>query len=306
MRLPRLNALRAFEAAARHCSFKRAGEEIHVAPGAISRFVKLLEDDLNVVLFERLPNGLRLTETGKALYPKLTRAFGDIETAIAQSTSSRNQMKVVLPATIGSRLLIKKISEFNAAKLGAKVHCSVEFRDWDDYFNGGFDMGVCCYVGLDHRPNGLEFRFLRSEALTPLCSPSLVGGDPPLRVPEDLSSFELLHPYLDKSDWRKWLAAAQVDTVDPESGQTFMTMEMAVKAATEGHGITIGDVTLFEDEVQKGELVAPFEFVLTEHTGYFIFGRPSQLSEPHVKTFCEWLTQQVGQCIEERSSFGVI
>ena len=102
MRLPPMNALRAFETAARHCSFKRAGEELHVSAGAISRFVKLLEDDLQVQLFERLPSGLRLTESGRTLHPKLSRAFAAIEAATREAAGSQRKINIVLPGTLGS------------------------------------------------------------------------------------------------------------------------------------------------------------------------------------------------------------
>jgi len=294
MKLPPMNSLRAFESAARHCSFKRAGEELHVTPGAISRFVKLLETDLGVKLFERLPNGLRLTEPGKTLYPRLSRAFSDIEAATNQAANPKNEIKFVVPATIGTRLLIGKVSAFNAAHLGPKVHYNVEFQNWDDFFRSDFDLGVCCYETRYDSPPDLEFRFLRPEALTPLCAPKLLRGDGALKTPEDLTRFELLHCYPDKADWKKWLRAAQVETVDPACGQVFMTMELAARAAIEGYGVTIGDLSLFEEEIRKGDLVQPFDLVLSENTGYFLFGKPDRLSQPHVSAFCDWLMAQAG------------
>lgn len=298
MRLPPLNALRAFEAAARHCSFKKAGEELHVSAGAISRFVKLLEEDLGRQLFERLPNGLRLTDTGRRFYPSLARAFADIENAVTQAAASPEVIKIILPITIGTRLLIKKISEFNAAGRGPRVQYGVEFQGWNDFFEGGFDVGICCYVDHQDRPDGLEFRFLRPEVLTPLCAPRLLKSEPALRRPEDLAHFELLHTYLDKADWRHWLSAAEVETVDPESGQTFMAMEMAVRAAIDGYGVTIGDLTLFDQELQKGELVAPFELTVTEDTGYFLFGKPERLREPQIAAFCDWLLKEARESVD--------
>ena len=294
MRLPPINSLRAFEAAARHCSFTRAGEELHVSPGAISRFVKLLEDDLEVKLFERMPNGLRLTGKGKELRPRLTKAFSDIEDAIAQASQRSDEIKILLPETLGLRLLLRKISEYNEAGLGPKVRCGVEFKDWDSYFSGDFDLGVCCFMGLDNRPETLEFRFLRPEVLAPMCSPKLLESEPVLKELRDLEHFELLHSYTDKSDWMKWLAAAHVDNVDWQSGQTFLSMEFAVKAAVEGLGVVIGDLTLFEDELRRGDLVTPFDFALTENTGYFIFGKPERLEDPDVAAVCRWLLKEAG------------
>jgi len=301
MRLPPMNSLRAFESAARHCSFKRAGEELHVTPGAISRFVKVLETDLGVKLFERLPNGLRLTESGKTLYPKLSKAFGDIEIAAKQISEPRNEIKFVVPATIGTRLLIKMVSEYNAAGLGPKVHYNVEFQNWDDYLQSDYDLGVCCYETRFNGPPSLEFRFMRPEVLTPLCSPKLMQGEGALRTPADLSRFDLLHCYADKADWKKWLRAADMDSVDPEQGQVFMTMEMAARAAIDGYGVTIADVTLFEDEMRRGDLVKPFDLVVTEDTGYFLFGRPERLKEPYISAFCDWLTAQIGPEESRRS-----
>lgn len=293
MQLPSMNALRAFEAAARHCSFKRAGEELNVTPGAISRFVKLLEADLGVQLFERLPNGLRLTEMGQGLYPKLTRALGNIEKAISQTRGARSEIKMVLPATIASRLLVDKVSAFNAATAGPRIRYSIGPQDLDDCLHGEFDLGVCYLRSSERRPPELAFRFLRSESLAPLCSPALLTGEPPLRRPDDLTKFDLLHPYHDKDDWKAWLEAAEVETVDPAGGQVFMTMEMAVRAAIQGHGVAIGDLTLFGEEIGKGELVAPFDAIRTDKVGYFIFGKPDRLDEPQISAFCDWLVEEV-------------
>ena len=265
-----------------------------MTPGAISRFVKLLETDLGVKLFERRPNGLCLTEQGKIFFPKLTRAFGDIEAAANQAANPKNEIKFVVPATIGSRILIAKVSAFNAAHLGPKVHYNVEFQNWDDYLESDYDLGVCCYESRFDSPPELEFRFIRPEFLTPLCSPNLMRGDGALKTPEDFSRFELLHSYADKADWKKWLRAAKVKTVDPESGQVFMTMEMAARAAIDGYGVTIADLSLFDEEIRKGELTQPFDLVVTEDTGYFLFGRPERLSQPHVSAFGDWLMAQVG------------
>ncbi|HSF93849.1 MAG TPA: LysR substrate-binding domain-containing protein [Thermohalobaculum sp.] len=294
MRQPPLNALRAFEAAARHASFKRAGEELNVSPGAISRFVKLVEQDMEVALFERLPSGLRLTAKGRALAPHLTQAFRDLEGAVRQVARSAEEIRIVLPETIALRLLIAKVMQYNRQGLGSPIRYDAEFKEWENIFSGQFDLGVCCYMALEHRPPGMEFRLLQREALTPLCAPSLLGAAGPLLTPEDLVRFDLLHSYVDKSDWKKWLAAAGVRSVDPEGGSTFLSMELAVKAAIHGMGVVIADLMLFADEVRSGALVAPFDFVLKENTGYFLFGHPDRLAEPHIAAFSDWLLEEVG------------
>jgi LysR family glycine cleavage system transcriptional activator len=297
MRLPSMNALRAFEAAARHQSFKRAGDELHVSSGAVSRFVKLLEDEISVQLFERKPNGIALTGEGRALCKRLSKAFADMESAVHMVQRSSKEIKILLPVTLGSRLIVQKISSYNESRTSGKVTYSVEFVDWDDFQKSDYDLGVFCdaVLKVERSPPGLEFMPLRSEALTPVCSPSLLKKSGDLKTPKDLLGVELLHSEPTRSDWGHWLKAVGASDVDwRNSGQTFLSTEGSVRAAIDGLGVAIADLTLFERELREGALVTPFDFVLRENTGYSICIWSDRLALPDVTEFIDWLIRETG------------
>ena len=295
MRLPSVNALRAFEAAARHQSFKRASEELHVSSGAVSRFVKLLEQEISVRLFERKPNGIALTDEGRVLCKRLSKAFADMDSAVHMVQRSTREVKILLPVTLGSRLIVQKIAAYNEARASGKAKYSVEFVGWDDFLKSDYDLAIFCNAEAERSPPGLEFRPLRSEALTPVCSPDLLRKKGNLNRPSDLLSVDLLHTEPSRSDWGNWLKAAGASDIDwRNSGQTFLSMESAVRAAVDGLGVSIADITLYERELREGALVAPFDLVLRENTGYSICGWPDRLAMADVAEFIEWLTEETG------------
>jgi LysR family glycine cleavage system transcriptional activator len=198
MPMPPLNALRAFEAAGRYENFSRAAEELHVTQGAVSRHVKLLEQHLGIELFRRRPQGLELTGPGRALLPELSASFERITQAAKAVTNQDGEIGVFSTApTIVTRWLVP--------------------------------IGLDCFEGAKTRPGGFDSVLFRREALTPVCSPRLLDGNQPLEKPSDLANYVLLHPDVDFYDWRKWLRAAQLGEVDVGSGQTFESMEMAVR-----------------------------------------------------------------------------
>jgi len=292
MRLPSLNALRAFEAAARQQSFVRAAEELHVTQGAVSRHVRLLEEELGVVLFQRRPHGVELTAQGRALLPELTASFERIARAARQVAEGDRELRVACQPTLAARWLVRRLSGFQEFRPGTHVTLGL-MCGYDDFVRGGFDLGVVPYEAGLGRPAGLEMVLLRREALAPVCAPALLEGAGALGRPEDLARHALLHPCTDRQDWRKWLRAAKLpEQIAEEGGQAFQTLEMAIAAALGGLGVAMADLHLVRDELSSGALVAPFELVVTEETGYFLFAEQGRFEEPKVAAFRDWLLSE--------------
>ena len=289
MRLPSLNALHAFEAAARHQSFARAANELHVSQGAISRHVKLLEEDLGVALFRRLPRGIELTAQGQALLPELTAAFQRIRRAAQDIAEHTRDLRVASPPTLAARWLVRRLSAFR--DLRPDMHVSLSLMcGHDEFLRGGFDLGIVDHETNRTRPPGLEAVLLRQEALAPVCAPALLEG---IRggsgTTGSLKRQTLLHPNPDRQDWRKWLRAAGMQEHLAEGGHLFDTLEMAIAAAIGGLGVAMVDLELIRDELAVGALAVPFEFVLQDGTGYYLIARHGRLDEPKVAAFSHWL-----------------
>ncbi len=292
MRLPPLNALRAFEAAARHQSFVRAAEELHVSQGAISRHVRLLEEQLGVALFRRRAQGIELTGPGRTLLPELTASLARIARAVRQVALSDRELRVATVPTFASRWLVRRLGRYQALHPASRVTLGLLW-DFEEFFRGGFDVGIIDVEADRTRPERLESVLLRREAITPVCAPGVMRGASPLREPADLLHHVLLHPTPDRQDWRKWLRAAGLPEERAQEGQVFETLEMAISAALGGLGVAMADRDLVQDELATGRLVAPFELTVREETGYVLFAERGRLEEPRIAAFRDWLLAEL-------------
>lgn len=290
MRLPSLNALRAFEASARHGSFVRASDELHVSPGAISRHIKLLEGELNVQLFRRLPSGLELTPAAHNLLPRVSSAFEILSEGIEAVSSTAKELKIIAASTIVNRWLIPSLSDFQRLHPELIVNIGILKSNYDEFFAGAYDAGIATYQTDLDRPQDVETIFLRREFLTPVCAPSFLTGQKPISTPEDLKGHLLLHTSDDFCDWRIWLDAAGLSgEIDHRQGQVYETMDMALRAAVSGLGVTIADLPFVREELAAGTLVTPFDFVASDHTGYVFFCKRGRSNEPHIRAFRNWV-----------------
>jgi LysR family glycine cleavage system transcriptional activator len=302
MKLPPLNALRAFEAAARHGGFTGAADELCVTRGAISRHVKLLEEHLGVALFRRLPQGLELTEQGRRFHPVLTDAFDSILRGARSIFAERSDLRIICSPTTSIRWLIPKLERFRARHPDIRVNITTEFYEWDDFLAGDFDLGFTCeYVGS--RPADRMIQPIFPMLITPACSPALLEGPAALRRPEDLANVTLLREDPDGFYWSSWLNAFGVGGVDPRSGESFPNLDMAVKAAVMGLGVVMGDIVLTRDEFETGQLVMPFEDLKceTKWGPNCLFGLTSNWNEPRVEAFRSWVAEEAAKDVEALS-----
>ncbi len=287
MRLPSLNALRAFEAAARHQSFARAAAELHVSEGAVSRHVKLLEEELGLPLFIRLPRKVELTEHGRKLLPSLTRAFKTMAQGFADVAAEAPKLKLLSQPSFSIRWLIPRLDRFRRDHPGIAVNVTTGLFDWPEAIGGGYDLVFGC--GPDC-PEGFEAMFVVAATMMPVCSPRLLEGRS-IGTPGDLAGFNLLHTTPDRRDWRVWLEEFGVNDVDAMNGETFPVLDMAIQAAVMGQGIAMGELTLLNDEMASGELVCPLPDMALRRPAedYYVYGPSAGWGKPRVQAFRKWL-----------------
>ncbi len=287
-RLPPLNALKAFEGAARHGGFVGASEELHVSRGAISRHVKLLEDHLGVQLFVRQAQGVRLTPAGTEFQRAVSDAFGMIGRAAEKVSSDANELRILCPPGTSIRWLLPKLEDFRQVHPELKVRLTTDF-----YSDGGFDP-IEADIGFSvtnwpNRKRDLELQTLFPILLTPACTPDYLRNTA-MKAPEALAACELLHETRSHGDWRAWIDAFGPAGVDPSAGQDFPNIDIATKAAVMGLGVVMADLVLCRDELETGVLVAPFpDMVCTSPDGGIcLIGGRDKWQDPKVEAFRSW------------------
>lgn len=291
-RLPPLNALRAFEAAARHLSFNAAAEELNVTPAAISHQIKALEADLGVKLFRRLNRAVRLTDAGQACVPGLRDGFERIAEAVARARqgNSAGPLTVTSSPAIASKWLVPRLERFRAKHpaIDLRIDASMNLVDFTRE-----DVHIGLRYGRGHYP-GLHTELLLRSELFPVCSPALLKGKNPLRTPADLRHHTLIHDEtltIDPScpDWVMWLKAAGVEGVEVAHGLHFNSSGLAVDAAVGGRGVALARSVFAAEDLAAGRLVRPFAETLPVDFAIYVVIPPALVSMPKVKAFRDWL-----------------
>ncbi|MCP4327578.1 MAG: transcriptional regulator GcvA [Alphaproteobacteria bacterium] len=298
--LPPLNALRAFEAAARHLSFTRAAAELNVTPGAISHQVKGLEEIVGQPLFRRRARALLLTEAGQRALPALRDGFdllADGAAAMERQDDSGILTITTSPST-AARWLVPRLDGFYArhTDIDIRLHATL---DMVDFARDGIDAAV--RYGRGHYP-GTYTVLLSKDVITPVCSPTLLEGDHPLRRPEDLRHHHLIHVDIAEFQgiyptWDMWLKAAGVAGIDTRRGSRFMIAELAMRAAVEGQGVALGERLLIADDIASGRLVAPFDPALNLRPdfGYYFVCPEGRETDPRIAAFHAWLVEEMAK-----------
>ncbi|MDZ4759785.1 MAG: transcriptional regulator GcvA [Alphaproteobacteria bacterium] len=260
-RLPALNALRAFEAAARHLSFTRAAEELNVTPGAISQQIRQLEEFAGAPLFRRTGRQVLLTEAGSAALPLLTNAFEMMAEAVhhMRAPARRDRLMVSSAPSFAAKWLAARLDKFQGEHPEAEVWISADLA-LTEFNSTDIDLAIRYGKGVY---DGLRAEKILSESVLPVCSPDLLTGPRPLRTPADLSAHVLLHdegPETDPScpDWKSWLAARGVTTVDATRGPRFNQSALVVEAAAAGRGVALAKHAIAAGDLSSNRLVAPF------------------------------------------------
>ncbi len=295
-RLPPLNALRAFEAAGRLASMSAAAEELAVTPAAVSHQIKALEDYFGNPLFYRTVRAIRLTDSGAALLPYLSKGL-ELWTQGCRALEDLDgdEPLVISSAPVfAGKWLVRRLSEFNV------VHPDITVRldgslSIANFTSDGVDAAI--RFGTGPYPD-LHADALVNEDVAPVCSPALLQGERPLRSPADLAHHTLIH--VDwyaaagtQPDWAMWLKTAGVHGVDSSKGPVVTSDSLAVEAAMNGGGVVLVSEFLVRQDLDSGRLVKPFDLVLPSNHWYWFVCPPENMERPKVRAFRDWLVATI-------------
>jgi len=288
--LPPLNSLRAFEAIARHLSFAKAADELHVTPAALSHQIRGLEQQLGLELFHRRARAIELTEAGQIIYPGLHSGFESVRNAVAQLDRAREGNVFVISATPGlvAKWLMPRLWRFLHAnpEIDARVAATMKLAD---FAADGVDVAIRMSNG-DHPDLSVEKLF--DDSMLPVCSPRLVEQG--LRGAADLARFPLIHHDIPMSmrappKWADWLAVAGVQGIDASRGLRVNVADHALDAAVAGAGVSLSFKLIASDDVHSGRLVSPFGPELPLAVGYYFVCPKGHETRPNVRAFHDWL-----------------
>lgn len=291
-RLPPMQALRAFEAAAQLLSFKDAAGQLHRTPSAVSHQIRGLERELGTALFHRDSQGLRLTDAGRDYLAVVHEALGRLAEATArlQRAQGEGPLSISLFPSFAVRWLIPRLNEFRDECSGIEIELVSSVRQVD-FDSGAIDAAI--RFGDGDWP-GLRCDPLMFEERFPVCSPALAAGPPPLRAPADLSGQVLLHNGAHSGEWAQWLIEADVEGVDAGRGPVFDASNEVLAAAANSMGIALGRTPLVEADLDAGRLVAPFDIRVRTRGRYWLVAPEAAADTAALKAFRAWLQAQLG------------
>jgi DNA-binding transcriptional LysR family regulator len=293
--MPALDLLVGFEAAARHLSFTKAGEELYLTQSAVSRQIKELEDQLGLPLFQRRHRALSLTDAGQQFYAVAAQVITTMRAAterLRTQAGKRRPLSVTTTNSFASLWLIPRLAGFTREHPGVDVRITAETKV-QDLERDGLDVALRHGPASLAGPNAVR---LFGERVFPVCSPKLLKKLP-LKKPEDLKNHVLLqyhdpdvrHPWL---HWKTWLEVAGVAGLRPAGTLSFSGYEQIIPAAVAGHGVALGRSPLVKDLIDSKQLVAPFKSMADPARAYFVIVSRDAAQRPEVNAFVEWLKRE--------------
>jgi len=299
-RLPPLNSMRVFEAAARHLSFTQAGEELHVTQAAVSHQIRVLEEWLGVLLFQRLKNGLKLTEEGENYLGPMTHALDTMADATSHLIN-REGIKTLSISTLSSFAsiwLVPRLKSFRDQYPDLDVRIITIDQEEDLLSKGEVDLDIRYGDGKWQHVYAKKFL---TEHIYPVCSPDYLKEGKPLEYLEDLDGHTLLHD-VGVIGWKDWLEEAGVTNVESSRGPGFTHSHLVMQAAICGEGVALGRGALVVDALIKGDLVAPFEVKLSCDYEYYLVSTKTASDQPKIRAFTAWLMMEAGKFIDMKDS----
>jgi len=289
-RLPPLNSLRAFQAAARCGSFTAAANELHVTQSAVSQQIRLLEDGLNVSLFRRTPRGVSLTKVGEQYLASVESIFSELVAATDRIRKSKAEpLRICSLPTFATRWLVPRLPLLEQACPGLEYNLTVSLQRVD-FVGDTVDLAIV--HGRPPWPR-LVSREILVQDLKPVCSPALLEGPPAIRRPEDLCHHTLLHVAREVDEWQEWLEAAGVDCIDPKRSLRFDSTKMALDAALNGLGVAMGREPFIMDDLKSGALVAPFSLQLRSKSAYYLVYPEEMRERAEIRQFQDWILSEM-------------
>ncbi|GAB4148914.1 MAG: transcriptional regulator GcvA [Sphingomonadales bacterium] len=304
-----LNALRVFDAAARHLSFKNAADELAVTPAAVSQQIRALEEYLGVVLFKRQARALELTEEAANALPALRQGFERFEETvrILQAAQRSNALTISVAPSFASKWLVPRIERFLAGspEMDVRILASSELVNFSEE---NIDLAIR-YGSGDY--TGLHIEKLIDEQVFPVCNPKLMAGPEGLREASDLARFTLIHDDAGVNDpsnpnWTMWLKAAGVEGVDGARGLHFNQSNLAIEAAIAGKGVALAKRTLAQDDLDAGRLTRPFAGAQQVGFAYYMVAPEPQWRQKKVQAFVAWLRAEAAANPVEAEGRGAV
>lgn len=293
-----LNALRAFEAAARHRSFVAAAQELYVTPAAVGQMVRSLESSLNVVLFHRSTSGpsrLELTAEAQAVLPDVQAGLERLAVALRKLRvgSESELLKVTLPPAFADKWLLPRLDRFHAMHPDIELQLETSGK-LVDFKSERIDVGI--RFGGGQWP-GMSATYLIKDDYFPVCSPSLISETRPLGTPGDLRYHTLIHDISTESDakfpsWNSWLKLAGHSGLQPARSVRINDSSGVLQAVLNGAGVALGRTCLVRDDLAAGRLVQPFGPHQSTNMAYYIVTLLGRESSRGVDIFVQWLQEE--------------
>lgn len=290
--IPDIATLQAFECAARHGSFTQAAHELNLTQSAVSRQIKDLENQLGVLLFERIRQRILLSDAGRKFLPEVRRLLNQTEDtmlramASAQATSS---FSIATLPTFGARWLMPRISDFLDKHPGIALNIASRSGVFD-FEEQPFDLAI--HYGQPIWAHA-TCSFLCSEVIVPVASPNLLKTQQP-SMPEELEDQPLLHLATRPKMWAQWFESCGLEGKSAYRGHRFEQFSMVISAAVAGLGFALLPLYLIEQELQSGKLVLLFEKPMRTENDYYLVVPEGKLENPLTQEFRQWISSQVG------------
>lgn len=295
-KLPPLNALRVFEAAARQLSFTRAAEELFVTQAAVSHQIKALEEFIGIKLFMRKNRALLLTEEGQSYYLDIKDVFNNIQEATEKllARGDKGAITVSLQPSFAIQWLIPRLNAFST------LHPEIDVRikaveQPDNLLTEDVDLAI--YYGRGNWGD-LHTEKLHQEYLIPVCSPLIFSNGKPLKTISDLANHTLLHDS-SRKDWTLWFKKVGVKGINVNHGPIFSHSTMVVQAAIHGQGVALVNSSYAKPDIDSGRLICPFHEVLASKNAHYIVCREHQRDLGKISAFIEWVLETVALEQEE-------
>jgi len=288
-KIPPLNPLRTFEAAARHGSFTRAAEELLVSQSAVSRQILVLEEYLGLPLFMRDARGTRLTAAGEQYFAEIGPAFQLLANATERLHKSvtGSPLKIKVYATFAAKWLMRRLPRFQAQHPDIPVRISTAVAPVDfarDQVDAAIQLGRGNWTGG-------EATFLFDDEIAPVCSPTLLSAS--LDDPHLLKNYRLLHSHYRRSDWPDWLAAVKVTLPNDDDPMSFPSSLLTYQAAVDGLGIAMGQLPLLQEELHSGALIRPLPQTLKRDLAYYLVLPRDKSGDARLRLFRDWLLAEI-------------
>lgn len=284
-RLPSLNALRCFEVVALHSSVKKAAQALNVSESAVSRQVRILEEQLGAALFTRSHSGLEITEAGRRLATSIQEAFDHIANAIDPFQTDDDVVTLKVIPTFALRWLFPRLRRFHEQNPMIKIVVQTRLDDMTQS-EGSADIGIRYGLGDFSNEDATE---LYAEWIVPVCAPGLIDPEDP---EGGLAEATLLHPLPDRQDWRTWSEKTGI-ALRTQHGSDFDALDMALSAAEAGQGVAIADVVLAHQAIEEGRVVVPLKYAVPTGISYFIVRRPELRRRRQVRVVEEWILSEI-------------